>query len=215
VLGLPTGLRQHMADTVAVARLVAERGDARLQSVARSVEIAMALHDVGNVVKGGSDGAVSLAVLHEPEETRERWTLYTAYMRARYGHDDHRATAAIHAELGVRAWVTELVERKASRNLPLIVARSDPADLLALYADMRAGPHGPVSIEERHREAVARYAGTAREGLGGTIRLDDLRRLEAAVTQAFGCRVEAIADADVKERREACLELEVHDALAA
>jgi hypothetical protein len=136
-------------------------------------------------------------------------------MRTRYGDDDHRATAAIHAELGVRPWVTELVQRKSSRNLLSILVRRDPAELLALYADMRAGPEGPVSIEERHREATARYADTVREGLGGTIELDDLRRLEAAVTQAFGYGVEAIAAADVEDVRAACLELEVDDALAA
>jgi hypothetical protein len=185
VLGLPAGLRTHMTMTMAVVRLIGAQAAEDMRSVVRDVELTMALHDVGNPVKFDFDAATAVAMLGEPSETLPRWRLYSEYMQARYGEDDHVATGAILNELKVRPDLIELVSKKSSHHFAAILTREVPAEMLALYADMRVAPTGIVSIEERYREASERYANSGRVGLGGTVKLEQLSDLETAVCTVF------------------------------
>lgn len=214
VLGLPRGLRLHLATTVAVVKLVGDAADRGLRSLAHEATLAMALHDIGNAVKLSDDRKIALRVLQEPPESLDRWRLHAAFTRARYGTDDHAATKSMLRELGIRQSLSQLIERKTSKNLPDILRRRRPVELLMLYADMRAAPQGFVSIEERHLEAQARYGRTAREGLGGTVTLSELRTLEVIVAKTFNCDASALPAAAVTALIPECMRLEMDDAFA-
>ncbi|MDQ2676067.1 MAG: hypothetical protein M3Y34_04605, partial [Actinomycetota bacterium] len=170
---------------------------------------AMALHDVGNIVKPVGDGEL----LDEPASLLDRWSLYASFARARYGDDDHRATAAILAELGIKRELIDLIQRKSSRNLPSILEAGDPAELLAIYADMRVSPDGVVSIEERHEDAKARYAGDGdRRGLGGDVTIAHLRALEDEVAKRFEFDPTGLDARAVDARLHDCQDMDLADA---
>lgn len=207
VLGLPTGLRLHLARTVAVVRMMLE--DDSPGGLRADAQCAMALHDVGNAVKMSDDPETASRMLQEPEVTLPRWRLYSSFARARYGSDDHAATTAMLTELGVKQHLIELVARKSSKNLHSILETDSTLEMVVLYADMRVGPEGVVSIAERHREATARLAGTERQGLGGTLTVDDLRALEDEVCRRLACDPAAVTDARAGEILDDCLNMDM------
>lgn len=212
VLGLPRGLRLHHARTVALLQLISRSTDGTTAEAAREAELAMSVHDVGNLVKMPESDQLALRMLQESEESLERWRLATRVARARYGSDDHIATQTMLSELGIRDDLRKLVARKSSKNLPSVISRKIGVELLALYADMRVGPFGVVTIEERHHEASARYRGTPRQGLGGTVTLEELLRLETLVSRLVGSSVAVIRDDAVESLVSDCLELELDGA---
>lgn len=209
VLGLPTGLRLHMTRTVAIVEEIAEASPRKDSWATDEAALAMALHDVGNVVMPVGDGTL----LVEPEDRLDRWNLYASLARARYGEDAHQATEKILRELGVRRRLRDLVQRKSSSNLPSILKVADPAELLALYADMRVSPAGVVSISKRHEDAVIRYANdSGRKGLGGDITLTDLRKLESEIARQFDLDPSEIDSTTVEARLDESLALDLTDA---
>jgi hypothetical protein len=212
ILGLPQGLRLHHALTVALLMRLGSDLDGDLGTTIREAQVAMALHDLGNAVQLPEDDAQARAMLQEPADDLPKWRLHTAYMRSLYGNDDHQATAAILGHLRTRPAVVELIGRKSSKNFHMLLERDRPIELFALYADMRAAPAGVVSIAERHAEATRRYAGTARQGLGGTVGLADLEELERRVSAL--CGTDAAADdlSDVEHSLQGALDLDVADA---
>jgi hypothetical protein len=212
VLGLPTGLRAHMAATVAVVRLIGAQGRPELAPLVHEVELAMALHDVGNAVKFDGDDSAAAAMLREPLKTLPRWRLYAQFMRERYGGDDHHATEVILTELKVRDDLVALISRKSSRRLPEILSRGVPAEMLSLYADMRVAPEGIVSLEQRYKEANARYANSERVGLGGSVGLAQLEELQHAVCDEFGSTPDVVTSSGVEAIIADCLSLLLDEA---
>lgn len=208
ILGLPSGLRTHMARTAAVVELVSRGAAPQLASVISEVALAMALHDVGNAVKPVGDGTF----LGEPPESLGRWSLYSAYTRARYGSDEHAAASAMLGDLGVRPGLIALIERKSSSNLASILEEGDPGELLAIYADMRVAPSGLVSISERHEDAEQRYARISRRGLGGDVGLAQLEELQDRVQRRFNFDPGSLTADGVDERLASCLAMDLSDA---
>ncbi|HEU5064143.1 MAG TPA: hypothetical protein VFT79_13485 [Solirubrobacterales bacterium] len=209
VLGLPRGLRTHMARTVAVVKVIGHGGATPVSAVTDDVALAMALHDVGNAVKPVGDGAL----LNEPADQLDRWRLYASFAQARYGEDEHQATKTILGDLGIRQPLIDLIQRKSSHNLLSILEVGDPAELLAIYADMRVSPSGFVSIVERHEDAQARYSGDAnRKGLGGDVTLAHLRQLEEEVAERFEFDPAGLEAPTVDARLVECLSMDLADA---
>lgn len=203
-----------MARTVGVVRLIGAGATPEASSVVRLVELTMALHDVGNAVKFNVDEEKAIEMLGEPSEQLSRWRLYTDYMRSRYGEDDHAATEAILTELGIRAELIELVSKKSSRHFDAILRRRVPAEMLALYADMRVAPSRVVSIEERYLEATKRYADSGRVGLGGTVEMGHLNELESAVSDIFDSNLDQLTAAKVDALLADSLALPLDEAFA-
>jgi hypothetical protein len=209
VLGLPAGLRLHMARTVGVVAAVGRSVSGKQARIVKDVSLAMALHDVGNVVMPIGNGEL----LAEPPQLLSRWCLYSHYTRSRYGENAHAATESILEDLGVKRPLIDLVERKSSRNFRSILCCKDPAEMLALYADMRVSPTGVVTILERHEDAVARYANVdGRKGLGGDIEMADLEELEAEIAQRFSFVPSTLDGSIIEEGIDDYLNLDLTDA---
>lgn len=111
------------------------------------------LHDMGNIVK------FDLNYFPEFSEPLgiEYWQKVQNEYFEKYGRDEHEATQKILKELGVNQRVIDIDARMLFGNL-CIDRDSDDFELKLLhYADMRVGPFGIMSYEDRMEDARKRY----------------------------------------------------------
>ena len=73
--------------------------------------------------------------------------------------DEHVATRAIAAELGVSKRVQKLVSAVGFKQGPDNAASSDYGRKICAYADMRVGPYGVMTLEDRLIDGAIRYSG--------------------------------------------------------
>lgn len=111
------------------------------------------LHDMGNIIK--------FDLNYFPEFSKplglEYWqNIQNEYIK-KYGRDEHKATQDILKELNVNQKVIDIDEQMV---FGLLCDNKDKENWelkLLHYADMRVGPYGIISYEERMEDARKRY----------------------------------------------------------
>lgn len=149
---IPLNLKQHMFRVAAVGEMIMEQP--KFQDIDKtSLLAALLIHDLGNVVKFKFD---ILPEFLEPQGI-EYWKAVQEDFRAKYGTDDHQANVLIARELGVPEKVVDLVNRLDFSKIEKIVKEGSWEERICLYADLRVGPHGVLSLAERLSDAQKRY----------------------------------------------------------
>ena len=145
-------LQLHQLRVAAVAALICERFGKPVD--AESITLACLFHDMGNIIK--SDFS------RFPEFLQPKGLTYWQGVKdefiAKYGMDEHDATEAIAQELLPQGAI-EVLLRIGFRNAKKNDADSALEYKIANYSDMRVGPYGVMSMEERVEEGRKRYAG--------------------------------------------------------
>lgn len=143
------GLAAHMLRVASVAKLICEHVyEANESAIVR----ACLVHDMGNLLKVKFDVSPEQ---FEPEGVGF-WQEIQDAMRREYGDDVHEATIAMIRQVATNE-VVALVQSMAFDHIHDI-ARGGNLDVqIALYADMRVGLHGVVSLDERFDDIEARY----------------------------------------------------------
>ncbi len=144
-------LQLHQLRVTAVAKQICESLDIELDK--KLIITAALVHDMGNIIKsdlGYFSEFIESGQLGYWEEVKEQYI-------KKYGKDEHEATVKILKELGLPESIVEL----ASENrFSLLCAHALGKDLnlkIIHYSDMRVGPYGVLSYEERMNEAKKRY----------------------------------------------------------
>lgn len=111
------------------------------------------LHDMGNIIK------FDLSVFPDfvKEKGLDYWQKVQKEYFEKYGRDEHEATQKILKELGVNERVIDIDKKMVFGNLCINRDRDDIELKLLHYADMRVGPHGVLSYEDRMADARKRY----------------------------------------------------------
>lgn len=111
------------------------------------------LHDMGNIVK--------FDLNYFPEFNKplglEYWQNVQNEYFEKYGRDEHEATQKILKELGIHPRVIEIDSKMIFGNLCIDKEGDDFELKLLHYADMRVGPYGILSFDERMEDARKRY----------------------------------------------------------
>ncbi len=122
-----------------------------------TITTACLLHDMGNIVKFDFDymkenfsTLIDINFLPQWEEVKKEFVL-------KYGPNSHAATMKIIEELGVSESTRELVDCIGFDKGEANVKSSDFSKKICAYSDMRAEPHGIVSLEERFQGLRHRY----------------------------------------------------------
>lgn len=146
-------LRDHQLRVASVAQLIAENASG---IDARTVVLAALFHDMGNILK--------FELSYFPEfverEGRAYWEGVKEEYRSKYGADHHAASVAIAREIGLPERVVHIISGVTFTNLIDIRDSADMEQKVVDYADMRVGPHGVLSLQERLGEAHQRYLTT-------------------------------------------------------
>lgn len=154
-------LAEHQFRVAAVGKIIADTlTPAFSQREREDVVIACLLHDIGNIIK--FDLSKSKNLLNVDLDL-EYWQRVKDEFIEKYGADEHVASVEIVKELGVSKRVAELVDCVDFYHGPKNAADDDLGKKICAYSDMRVGPNGVVSLEQRFSDLRVRYAHRARE----------------------------------------------------
>ncbi|MBP9802891.1 MAG: HD domain-containing protein [Candidatus Pacebacteria bacterium] len=112
------------------------------------------LHDMGNIIKFD---LTYFPEFNEPLGLAYWQNIQKEYFE-KYGTDEHEATQKILKELGINDRVIEIDSKMIFGNLCIDKEGNDWELKLLHYADMRVGPFGVLSYEDRMEDARKRYA---------------------------------------------------------
>jgi 5'-deoxynucleotidase YfbR-like HD superfamily hydrolase len=141
-----------------VAKLICKNLEQPVEQ--HDVVLACLFHDMGNILK------FDLPVF--PEFTKPEGVQYWEGVKAdftkKYGPEQHAATAAIAKEISLSEPVTRYIRSIDFSKLDETLKEGTLEVKICEYADMRVGPHGLLSMEERLAEGRKRYLahGTAK-----------------------------------------------------
>ncbi len=150
---LMSGLQLHQLRVAAVAKIICDsfKGDIDTQSII----LGCLFHDMGNIIK--SD------LSHFPEFLKPQGLEYwkkvkTDYIK-KYGDKEHVATIAIAKEIPLPEGAIECLSHVGFEYAEGNDKSGSFENKICNYSDVRASPHGVVSMEERLEEGRKRYAG--------------------------------------------------------
>ncbi len=149
---IPPHLQLHQLRVAAVGKLVAEVHHADEHTVVS----ACLLHDMGNIIKFKLDRFPEFL---EPEGY-EYWKKVQADFMQKYGTDEHLATLMICDELGVSDAVLGCIRAVGMTKAHANIATGTREEQITNYADLRIGPKGLISIQERLADGKVRYGNT-------------------------------------------------------
>lgn len=190
-------LRLHQLRVAAVARALAlEHG-----IDAKQVTHAGVLHDMGNIMK--SDMSQFPPEFYAPEG-REYWEGVKTDVAARFGKNEHSATAAILRDLGIDEGIVSLIDGMGFSKAAVICSEGSLELQILEYADQRVGPYGIVSMEERLHEGHERYKSRVRADYGSNDgefekNSDLLRGLEQRLFDGLSISPESLTEESLKD----------------
>ena len=186
-------LQRHQLRVAGVARQICDSVSHELDT--DGVVSVCLLHDMGNIIK--------FDLSYFPEfvkpEGLEHWQKVKDGFVEKYGSDEHVATEKICREIGLSetemGYLSAVGFSRASENVT-----SDSLERkICCYSDMRVGPHGVLSIEERLADGRKRYAG--KKHTIASERFEEMaaavRELERQIFLAASIRPEDVTDASV------------------
>lgn len=150
---IPPQLQLHQRRVAAVGKIVAEAHAAAHVDV---VVTACLLHDMGNIIKFKLDRFPEFL---EPEG-HEYWKSVQDTFIQKYGTDEHLATLIIADELGVSDAVLACIRAVGMTKVHHNLTEGTLEERITNYADLRVGPRGCISLQERIADGKARYGYT-------------------------------------------------------
>jgi hypothetical protein len=157
-------LQEHQLKVAGVAKIILENFNSPqpplLKRGGGEVVLACLLHDIGNIIK--FDLSKSKSLLNADLDL-EYWQKVKDEFVEKYGPDEHKASVDITKELGASERVIELVDCVDFYHGPKNAEHNDLGKKICAYSDMRVGPNGVVSLEQRFADLRVRYAHRVRE----------------------------------------------------
>ena len=145
-------LQEHQLRVAAVAKQICDNLTISIDTT--TVIQACLLHDMGNILKFVFDG--SPPEWFQPEG-EEYWKNVKQKFHKKYGDDEHQASLEIAKEIGVSHKVLECIDCIDFDTALENVKRTDIEPKICDYADLRVGPSGVVSVDQRLEEGRKRY----------------------------------------------------------
>ena len=148
-------LAMHQLRVTSVARLIIDNFNENIKINHEKVITGALLHDMGNIIK------FNLLIFPEFNEPMglEYWQKVQNEYFEKYGKDEHNATVEIMKELNIRTDIIEMIESMIFGALCKHSSKETSLELKIMhYVDMRVGPYGILSYEDRMLDVRKRYA---------------------------------------------------------
>ncbi len=188
-------LQEHQLRVAAVAKTITDNFSGNLD--VESIVTACLFHDMGNILKS------DLARFPEFVEEKgiEYWQGVKDEFFQKYGPDEHVATHMIAKEIGLNSGATECLNHIGFSNLSINEIGDSFENKICNYSDMRVGPHGIISFEERLVDGHKRYSGS--KHMVASEKYEELAQSGRMIeNQIFGqtkIRPEEITDEKIKD----------------
>jgi len=145
-LGIPPNLQQHMLRVTSVALFIVKNWKGP-ELNPETLKTMLLLHDVGNIVR--FDFEKHPEFLGDEVKRIDFWKKRQKENIVKYGTDDHEATVSMLNELGISEETKERIYQMGYWNVKEVKNSTDWYLKIALYADLRVGPFGILTLQER------------------------------------------------------------------
>jgi len=145
-------LQLHQLRVASAGKMICDSFSSPLDS--QAVILACLFHDMGNIIKFDFKWLVEFL---EPEGL-EYWQSQKDEYIQKYGADEHVATNKMAQEIGLSKDVQTLIDETRFSRLEAARDNASFEQKIVKYSDLRAGPHGILSLDARLEEGRTRYA---------------------------------------------------------
>jgi putative nucleotidyltransferase with HDIG domain len=189
-------LQEHQLRVAAVAELICSSFGMPIDK--QVVITACLLHDMGNILKFDFTANPQL---FEPEGI-DYWKRVREQVASKYNsQDEHHVSLLIAKELNVSHKVLECIESIDFGKTIEVVASPEFEPRICDYADLRATPHGVVSMDQRLEEGAKRYKNRSDKWLAEDVRAKVIQACHDNETEIFAhCKIKPtdITDQSIK-----------------
>lgn len=185
---IPQNLRLHMLRVASLAKLIVDNWQGETLNQ-QDVVICAALHDIAKPITFDPDQQKQFI---KSEQELSQVINLIINMKEKYGLEEHPAAVKIFQEVGCNKNTIRLIENLEWIYLPRLLKENDLESLILTYVDMRVGPKGILSLEERLKE-LAERAGF--EGMEEVIRLSP--QLEKTLQEKTEVNLNSISDEQI------------------
>ena len=142
---IPQNLQEHMLRVASLADIILTNWTG-LQIDKEAIITTCLFHDIAkpmsfNLAKQAAFGMNSTDIL--------RLKKLQEFLKSEFGEDEHRATVKIYEKLNVRPKVIALIDNLEWSNISKLLKNNDTESLMPIYCDMRIGPNGILSLNDR------------------------------------------------------------------
>jgi HD domain len=199
-------LAEHQLRVAAVGDLICKHitlTPTLSQRERKDVVLACLLHDMGNILKFDLSKTKSVLNL---EIDVGFWQKVKEEYRQKYGDDEHQAALKIAREAGATGKVIELIDCIGFDNGGTNAETKDFSKKICAYSDMRVGPKGVISLEERMADLRVRYDNKFHM-MGGSEEKrtkfeNGLREIEQQIFEHCSIKPEDITEAAIADKKE-------------
>jgi 5'-deoxynucleotidase YfbR-like HD superfamily hydrolase len=144
-------LQQHMLRVAAAAYLICDNFDVNLPK--NEIITACLFHDMGNIIKSDLKKFPDFL---EPEGLSYWAQVKNKYIE-KYGNEEHFATEVIAKEMDLPLKIVDIIKQIGFSNATKNELEKIFEYKICNYSDLRVGPYGVLSLNERTKEAHERY----------------------------------------------------------
>jgi HD domain len=200
---IPANLQAHQLRVAGVAMMICENSSLDIDK--KSFITACLLHDMGNIVRFNLE---RFPEYNEPEGLNYWQDVQNEY-KAKYGTNEHEATLAIMAELGVPDSVSSFI-----KGTDLLAERDNIEDVpfpkkIFCYVDNRVAIYGVASMDEKNKDYESRYSHEPDITRHTVNRRRNLSEIEQEVFTYCSIKPEDIHSASVDKRIEILKEFNI------
>jgi len=148
-------LQLHQLRVAAVAKMICDNFNPPAGRAINTNDVLLAalFHDMGNIIKSDLTTFPDFVA----PEGLEHWSAIRESFIERYGPDTHKANVVIARELGLPEPAVSLIDGIGFSRVSAIVSGNSFEQKIVEYSDMRVGPLGVLSLDERLLEGRARF----------------------------------------------------------
>jgi putative nucleotidyltransferase with HDIG domain len=141
----PKNLQEHMMRVAALAEIISEKWKGK-EFQKMEVVWACLFHDIAKPINFDPDSQAQFGM---PEEDIFKLKKLQEILKDKYGNNEHQITLKICAEIGLGEKALQIANNLEWSYIPKLLKENDWESLLAIYGDMRIGPKGILTLEER------------------------------------------------------------------
>jgi len=151
---IPQNLQQHMLRVAALAQIILENWTGKKPDT-EAIVIAAALHDIAKPVTFDlakqAEYGLSLKEIQDLANLQKM-------IKTKYSSQEHQALLGIAQDLGYSALTVDILDNDEWEFIPRLLSDQQIEPLIMIYADMRIGWNGILSLSERLAKLQARTA---------------------------------------------------------
>lgn len=185
-------LQMHQLRVASVAKIISDNFNGELDK--EDIILGCLFHDMGNIIKSDLNYFPEFL---EPKGL-EYWQEVKNRFIEKYGTDDHVGTELVVKEFGLAEGAVNCFKHMGFHNATKNDLGTSFENKICNYSDMRAAPHGIISMEDRIAEAKKRYAGRKHSITDNFEPLaQSMRNIEKQVFERVSIKPEDISDEKV------------------